>query len=68
MPTSDRARDMVACLGLDEALVRRLQARGYLLAFDLSEAEIRERLYHAHRRYQLRRSVKARHTRIESRA
>jgi hypothetical protein len=54
MPTSDRAGDMAACLGLDEPLIRRLQARGYLLAFDLSEAEIRERLYRAHRRYQLR--------------
>jgi hypothetical protein len=63
MPTSDRARDMAACLGLDETLIRRLQARGYLLNFDLSEAEIRERLYRAHRRYQLRRSAKARHTR-----
>ena len=54
MPTSDRARDMAACLGLDETLVRRLQARGYLLAFDLSEAEIRAGLYRAHRHYQLR--------------
>jgi hypothetical protein len=48
-----RARDMAACLRLDEALIRRLQARGYLLNFDLSEAEIRERLYRAHRRDQL---------------
>jgi hypothetical protein len=42
MPTFDHARDMAARLGLDEALIRRLQARGCLLAFDLSEAEIRE--------------------------
>jgi hypothetical protein len=41
MPAFDRARDTAARLGLDEALIRRLQARGYLLAFDLSEAEIR---------------------------
>ncbi len=54
MPMYDRARDMAACLGLEEALLRRLQARGSLLAFDLSEAEIRERLYQGHRRYLLR--------------
>jgi hypothetical protein len=42
MPGFDRACDTAARLGLDEALIRRLQARGYLLAFDLSEAEIRE--------------------------
>ena len=51
MPMFQRVRDIAACLGLEEATIRRLQARGYLLSFDLSEAEIRERLYHAHRRY-----------------
>jgi hypothetical protein len=57
MPMYDRACDMAACLGLDEALLRRLEARGYLLGFDLSELEIRERLYHGHHRYLIRRSL-----------
>ncbi len=56
MPVFDRVHDIAACLGLDEATLRRLQARGYLRTFDLSEAEIRERLYRAHRRHLLARS------------
>jgi hypothetical protein len=55
----DRAHHTAACLGLDDAIVRRLQARGYLLTFELSEAEIRERLYRGHRRYLLRRSTQS---------
>ena len=39
---------IAACLGLHETTVRGLQARGYLLEFDLTEAEVRERLYCAH--------------------
>jgi hypothetical protein len=35
-------------LGLSEQLVRRLQARGALHRFELSEAEIRRRLYEGH--------------------
>jgi TolB protein len=35
-------------LGLSEQLVRRLQARGALRRFELSEAEIRRRLYEGH--------------------
>ena len=57
MPVFDRAHDVAACLGLDEATLRRLQARGYLRTFDLSEAEIRERLYRGHSRYLLARMM-----------
>ena len=35
-------------LGLSEALIRRLQARGQLELFALSDTEIRKRLYNAH--------------------
>ena len=38
-------------LGLGEATIRRLQARGYLRRLALSEPEIRERLYRAHLAY-----------------
>jgi hypothetical protein len=51
MPGFDQAHDIAACLGLEEAIVRELQVRGYLLAFDLGDAEIRERLYRAHYLY-----------------
>jgi hypothetical protein len=47
----DRAPDIAACLGLDEAQIRQLQARGYLLSLELNQAQIRLRLYHSHRRY-----------------
>lgn len=47
----DSAQDLAACLGLEETQIRKLQARGYLLALALHPAEVRERLYHAHRRY-----------------
>ena len=39
---------IAARLGIDAAHVQRLQARGYLTRLELSEAEIRERLYIAH--------------------
>ena len=41
-------RTIAARLGIDEPAVRRLQARGYLLRLDATEAEIRERLLVAH--------------------
>jgi hypothetical protein len=37
-------RTIAARLGVDELLVRRLQARGHLLRLDASDVEIRERL------------------------
>jgi hypothetical protein len=45
------ARTIAARLGIDETLVRRLQARGYLLSLPLDDPEIRERLLRAHRAY-----------------
>ena len=42
------ARTIAARLGIDETLVRRLQARGYLLSLPFDEQEIRERLLRAH--------------------
>ena len=39
---------IAARLGIDAAHVQRLQERGYLTRLELSEAEIRERLYTAH--------------------
>jgi hypothetical protein len=42
------ARTIAARLGIDETVVRRLQARGYLLSLPLDEREIRERLLRAH--------------------
>jgi hypothetical protein len=47
-------------LGIDETLVRRLQARGYLLTFQLDQAEVRERLFRAHTAFVLRRARAAR--------
>ena len=44
--TSD-PRTIAARLGVDEQCVRRIQARGHLLRLDLSETDIRERLYAA---------------------
>jgi hypothetical protein len=41
-------RTIAARLGIDETLVRRLQARGYLLSLSFDEQEIRERLLRAH--------------------
>lgn len=40
-------RTIAARLGVDELIVRRLQARGHLLRLDASEAEIRARLFAA---------------------
>ena len=40
-------------LGLPEALIRRLRARGQLQRLALSKTEIRERLYAAHRAFVL---------------
>jgi hypothetical protein len=40
-------RTIAARLGVDELLVRRLQARGHLLRLEASDAEIRERLLRA---------------------
>ena len=40
-------------LGVDEALIRRLQARGYLRSFGLTELEVRRRLYAAHLAHRL---------------
>lgn len=53
-----RTQHIAACLGIDEGTIRRLQARGYLLKLDLTGAEVRERLYRAHRRYVLGRSAR----------
>ena len=44
--TSD-PHTIAARLGIDELAIRRLQARGYLLRFDCSEADVRERLFTA---------------------
>jgi hypothetical protein len=41
-------RVIAARLGIDEPTVRQLQARGYLLRLDATDAEIRERLLVAH--------------------
>ncbi len=41
-------RTIAARLGVDELIVQRLQARGYLLRFDADEAEVRTRLFAAH--------------------
>ena len=41
------ARIIAARLGVDELLVRRLQARGHLLRLEAGEREIRERLLRA---------------------
>jgi hypothetical protein len=48
---------IAACLGVDEDTIRRLQARGYLLRFDLTEREVRRRLYDAHLAHLRRRRV-----------
>lgn len=40
-------RTIAARLGVDERLVRRLQARGHLLRLEASDVEIRERLLRA---------------------
>jgi hypothetical protein len=45
------AGPIAARLGIDESLVRRLQARGYLLSLPFDEREIRERLLLAHCSY-----------------
>ena len=42
---------IAVCLGVDESAVHRLQARGYLLVFDLTALEVRERLYRGHVAY-----------------
>jgi hypothetical protein len=42
------ARTIAARLGIDEMMVRRLQARGYLLSVSLEERQIRELLLRAH--------------------
>ena len=42
---------IAACLDLDENIIRQLQARGHLLDFDLTEVEVRQRLYDAHLAY-----------------
>jgi len=39
---------IAAVLHIDESVVRRLQARGYLQSFALTNAEVRRRLYLAH--------------------
>jgi hypothetical protein len=44
MTTAD-PRAIAAALHLDEGIVRRLQARGYLRTFALTPAEARQRLY-----------------------
>jgi hypothetical protein len=44
------ARTVAARLGIDETVVRRLQARGHLLTLP-TDAEIRRRLYRAHLRF-----------------
>jgi hypothetical protein len=41
------ARTVAARLGIDETIVRRLQARGHLLTLP-TDAELRRRLYRAH--------------------
>lgn len=51
-PTSNVQR-IAACLGVDEIVIRRLQARGYLRAFGLTELEVRRRLYAAHLAHRL---------------
>jgi hypothetical protein len=38
-------------LGLDEAVVQRLEARGHLARLGLTEYEVRRRVYHAHRQH-----------------
>jgi uncharacterized protein len=48
--TSD-IRTIAARLGIDEFIVRRVQARGYLLFLPLDESEIRDRLLRAHCAY-----------------
>jgi hypothetical protein len=47
-------RTIAARLGIDETLVRRLQARGHLLRPTLTNAEIRERLFRAHEAFAVR--------------
>jgi hypothetical protein len=42
------ARTIASRLGIDESLVRRLQARGYLRSLPCGEREVRERLLLAH--------------------
>jgi len=44
-PTAER---VAACLGVDVDVIRRLQARGLLLPFDLTHLEVRRRLYAAY--------------------
>lgn len=51
---ANTAQDIAACLGLEGTQIRKLQARGYLRALDLTPTQIRERLYHAHLRHQYR--------------
>ena len=43
-------RIIAARLGVDELTIRRLQARGHLLRFDVTEAQVRERLLAANAR------------------
>jgi len=47
------AESVAKRLGLPEALIRRLEARGQLRRLALSQTEIRERLYNAHRAFVL---------------
>lgn len=43
-----RAERLATSLGLTDAVVRRLRARGHLARLELSEREARERLWRAH--------------------
>jgi hypothetical protein len=45
---------IAARLGIDERLVRRLQARGHLLTLQLDQAQIREHLFLAHKAFVLK--------------
>jgi hypothetical protein len=45
-------RSVAANLGFDAALIRRLDSHGHLAKLALSDAEIRRRLYEAHRTHQ----------------
>jgi hypothetical protein len=42
---------VAARMGLDEPTIRRLKARGHLGRLELTEPEVRARLYHAHLAY-----------------
>jgi hypothetical protein len=50
-------RTIAARLEIGETSVRRLQARGYLRRLTLSDAEIRHRLYRAHRAFVRRQRI-----------